>query len=154
MTFYLSPPRGEIHMDRMLDLGLKRLELLGLIKGKCLLELQDTVLSDRRYLDLQEAVESNTPKDRVSHFALRLAAMKNYQFKQYFIAQEMHLFEIRNASLDPDEKLKSLKALRRHLRKSMRSGQMDQDALSEVQEFSFAIREMERLRSSVLFLVM
>ena len=126
MTFYLKPPRGEIHLDKIIDLGLKRLRFLSKIRDQPLEDFPD-ILADN--IDLTEAIVEDTPKDRVSHFILKTVAASTtdfdrtqtscYQFKEFVLEQEMQLFHWRNHGLSPETRHRSLCGLQRHLRQNL-----------------------------------
>ena len=127
MAFYLKPPRGEIHLDKIQELGLQRLRFLAKIRDRPFEEFQD-LLADN--LDLTDAVMENTPKDRVAHFVLKLIASSSLptssnlhttcsQFRDFFLEQEMQLFSWRTLVLEPEIRHRSLCGLQRHLRQNL-----------------------------------
>lgn len=87
MTFYLKPPRGEISLDKLEDLVLKRWQFLQILISNDLDALQSLGY-------LSESVMDNSSKDRVSHFFLRLAISKiaSYECKRDFVQGEVALF--------------------------------------------------------------
>ena len=137
MTFYLKPPRGEIHLEKITDLGIKRLKFLSKIRGKPLEELQDILAQN---FDLTEAVVEDTPKDRVAHYVLKIVASaaekekhekKNVilsQFREFLVEQELQLFSWRTSGLDPRTRHQSLIGLQRHMRQNLcRSRRLSRD---------------------------
>ena len=77
MTFYLKPPRGDIALDKLEDLAMKRWNFLKLlIEASHTGSVQSFDETLALHSDLSEAVMENSSKDRVSHFFLRLAVAK------------------------------------------------------------------------------
>ncbi len=116
MSFYLKPPRGEIHLEKASHLARKRLQFLSLIPKR---DIEATspadfaeILQDRS--DLHEAVAEGTPKDRVSHYFLRLtaAAARSYSFDEFLLDSESQLFALRAA----DRPRTILVELERHIK--------------------------------------
>lgn len=139
MTFYLKPPRGEIALANLTDLGLKRLSFLGLLE-RCRGDAQELSEALESRGDLSEAVAEDTPKDRVSHFMLGLAATRDSSFRSFFLRNEARLFLLRCQTLSSEQRESALKDLQRHLRELLKASRRDCDlvpifdAVSEVIE--------------------
>ena len=119
MSFYFKPPRGEIHAEKLLMLGQQRLEILTALRA-------DSALDEVISANLESASESvleGSSKDRVAHFVLKLAAVKNRSFREFFVAKEQILFAKR-LELKSSCVRKALLELRRHLKAEMGTGGM------------------------------
>ena len=78
MSFYLKPPRGDISLEKLEDLVLKRWRFLQILNGgKNEDELQERLSQEA---NLSESVMENSSKDRVSHFFLGLAIAQSQSY--------------------------------------------------------------------------
>ena len=118
MSFYLKPPRGDIALEKLEDLTIKRWEFLQLLtndKEKVDIEdFQEELVKNRH---LSEAVMENSSKDRVSHYFLRLSITQigDYTLKQKFISGETRLFHYRLVESSSDDTRQSLCEVVRHI---------------------------------------
>ena len=95
MSFYLKPPRGDISLEKLEDLVLKRWRFLQILNGgKNEDELQERLSQEA---NLSESVMENSSKDRVSHFflGLAIAQSQSYTLKELFLESESKLFKWR-----------------------------------------------------------
>ena len=120
MTFYLKPPRGDIALDKLEELAIKRWNFLQLLLESSQRNLDDVTgfhetLS--RHSELSESVMENSPKDRVSHFFLRLviAKINDYATKDMFLKSETCLFSYRMTENSRSDLAKSLADVVRHI---------------------------------------
>ena len=118
MTFYLKPPRGDIALDKLEDLALKRWKFLRLLLDVAHNGNQmgfDETLA--LHSDLSEAVMDNSSKDRVSHFFLRLAVAKinDFSVKDIFLRGETCLFSYRIVENSRPDLAKRLAEVVRHI---------------------------------------
>ena len=113
MTFYLKPPRGEIHKEKLEELTRSRIQLLSHINTHG--ELQDMFLAEN--VNLAEAVMEGSSKDRISHYMLRLSIglSGSVYLKSKFLELETKLFKQRLKCLDKDEILSLFGESERHL---------------------------------------
>ena len=116
MSFYLKPPRGDIALDKLEDLALKRWKFLLLLKEHChsINEFHEQLANHGH---LSESVMENTSKDRVSHFILRLVMSKcqDYDLLAKFIDNESLLYKYRLEEMFHEDIIKSIKEVIRHL---------------------------------------
>eukprot|EP00095_Tigriopus_kingsejongensis_P008314 snap_masked-scaffold871_size86487-processed-gene-0.13 protein:Tk08314 transcript:snap_masked-scaffold871_size86487-processed-gene-0.13-mRNA-1 annotation:"hypothetical protein DAPPUDRAFT_304374" len=90
---YLEPPQGEIHLHKLSMLAQKRLQFLSLLHpGTAFQDLETLTLE---HAHLSEAVYCGSKKDRISHFALALSALRDAQFRGFFLRQENILLRLR-----------------------------------------------------------
>ena len=127
--FYLKPPRGEIHLEKASHLASKRVKFLSIIGDSSHFDLE---LELQQYSVLYEAVAENTPKDRVAHYFLRIAAAlgDSWSLKEFFLRQESLLFELRSAK----EGHSTLIQLQRHLREMLASSSSLDTDLKHIHE--------------------
>ena len=118
MTFYLKPPRGDISLEKLEDLALKRWKFLCILKDNyCHSSVDQFHENLSNFGHLSEATMENNPKDRVSHFILRLvmSQIKDYSLKSKWIELETLLFSYRLNEMFEDDLAQSLKDVIRHL---------------------------------------
>ena len=105
MSYYLKPPRGEIQREKLLNLSEKRIKFLAKLRSEND-ESFDQILSES--LEEIEAVQDRTAKDRISHFALKLASSFCSNFRDFFVRSESKLFEMRLRNQDNNLRLQNL----------------------------------------------
>ena len=90
----------------------KRIRFLSAIRGAGRFDLEAEL---QRRPDLFEAVAEDTPKDRVAHYFLRIAAAlaDSWGLREFFLRQESLLFELRSLK---ECNSAALLQLQRHLR--------------------------------------
>ena len=118
MTFYLKPPRGDISLEKLEDLALKRWKFLCILKDHYCHSSADQFHENlSNFGHLSEATMENNPKDRVSHFILRLvmSQINDYSLKSKWIELETLLFSYRLNEMFDDDLAQSLKDVIRHL---------------------------------------
>ena len=118
MTFYLKPPRGDISLEKLEDLALKRWKFLCILKDHyCHSSVDQFHENLSNFGHLSEATMENNPKDRVSHFILRLvmSQINDYSLKSKWIELETLLFSYRLNEMFDDDLAQSLKDVIRHL---------------------------------------
>ena len=125
MSYYLKPPRGDIPLEKLEELTMKRWRFLQL------LDLQDIdgfhqKLAD--HADLSESVMENSSKDRVSHFFLRLCISKStdYSTRSKFIDKEASLFSYRLEQMSKRDITQSIRDVIRHLDDLIREENCDE----------------------------
>lgn len=111
MSFYLKPPRGDIHLEKLIDLAEKRIRFLHLVSTED--DLCNQLTSQP---ELSDAVMEGTPNDRVSHFVVRLAAGETFDMRQFVANAEARLFAFRLKTLDGGALRRAILELRRHLK--------------------------------------
>ena len=114
MSFYLKPPRGDIHMEKLEELTVKRWRFLQLLDLEDISQFHQTLVD---HANLSESVMENSSKDRVSHFFLRLCISKSvdYSSKSKFIEKETSLFTYRLEQMSKRDITKSIHDVLRHL---------------------------------------
>ena len=93
MSFYLKPPRGDIALDKLEELTLKRWKFLEVLGENS--ENISEILT--KHSDLSVSVMENSSRDRVSHYFLRLSVSKinDFRLSSKFVNAETRLFEFR-----------------------------------------------------------
>ena len=125
--FYVKPPRGEIHREKLLDLAVKRLRFLkGLPKYRSL-----SIALRECLTDADSVVTEGTPKDRVSHFALKLAAQASSSrdgghLLRQVCSLEAIFLRLRLTSMQTSMVLERLREFSRHIKESLER-RLDQD---------------------------
>ena len=114
MSFYLKPPRGDIHMEKLEELTVKRWRFLQLLDLKDINQFHQTLVD---HANLSDSVMENSSKDRVSHFFLRLCISKSvdYSLKSNYIEKETSLFTYRLQQMSKRDITKSIRDVLRHL---------------------------------------
>ena len=118
MTFYLKPPRGDIALDKLEDLSMKRWRFLQLLLENSHKNSENTFEETlASHSDLSESVMENSSKDRVSHFFLRLAIAKinDFSIREKFTKGETYLFLYRITKNSRSDLAKSLTDVVRHI---------------------------------------
>ena len=116
--FYLKAPRGDISLEKLLDLAKQRIEYLTILRDYDEETIEEFHQKLESYGHLKESVTENHPNDRVAHFILRLAMVhrRNHRLTSAFVQLESLLFNYRVRTL-PERQLQSqLRTARRHLR--------------------------------------
>ena len=106
------PHLFKIHLEKASQLASKRIRFLSAIRDAGRFDLEAEL---QRRPDLYEAVAEDTPKDRVAHYFLRIAAAlaDSWRLREFFLRQESLLFELRSLKeCNPA----ALLQLQRHLR--------------------------------------
>lgn len=113
LTMYHWPPIEEVALEEFENFALDRLRVLKNIedaktRGKKHEEM-DSLVDElwRRHMREGERAES-VRKDKISHFALRLAYCQTEELRRWFLAQESSLFRHRFRNLTPDWQKKFL----------------------------------------------
>ena len=136
--FYLKPPRGTIHREKILDLVSKRLKIL---RDASAAEDYSDLLAT--HLEECESVREGSAKDRVSHYSLLLAAAAQRgggDLLRHVVAWETRLFGLRARDMEAGGLEEALEELRRHLRERLQLARLDQGlveilrAVSEILE--------------------
>ena len=146
MSFYLKPPRGDIFMEKLEDLALKRWKFLNILKDNVdSVEEFHEKLADHG--NLSESVMEHSSKDRVSHFILRLVISKSkydYDLRRKWIQCETLLFSYRLREMFDEDIEKSLKEVIRHL-SAFEVNEENDDDLSVIQQALVTILENQML---------
>ena len=102
MSFYIKPPRGDISLEKLTELAVKRIQFMDLLneynrENDFNAKYDDfhETLSERAD-NLSESVMEGTTSDKVSHFILRycVATNKDWEFRNYFLERERGVVSI------------------------------------------------------------
>jgi len=80
MTFYLSPPRGEVCVQKMEDYSLSRLQLLLRLTQCADTADQEDVYQDAGIVSHSDCLIAGTVKDAMSHYILRWKLQDSHGF--------------------------------------------------------------------------
>ena len=118
MAFYLKPPRGDIQMEKLLELASNRAEFLTILSDfdeESVEEFHDKLQS---YGHLSDSVADGFCNDRIAHFTLKLAVISasDSGLKSALIELESKLFNYRMKTHSADILYARLRETRRHLK--------------------------------------
>ncbi|XP_059099029.1 uncharacterized protein LOC131893103 [Tigriopus californicus] len=112
---FFDPPLGEIHLHKLLSLARKRLQFLQLITESMTFDELSEILS-QTHEDLAEAVSCGSKKDRISHFALALAAQVDPEFQAFLLKKETLFLKLRLSQSSEADQVQALTRMAHHLK--------------------------------------
>lgn len=112
---FFDPPSGEIHLHKLQSLAQKRLQFLRLITESLTFNELSEILS-QSHEDLAEAVSCGSKKDKISHFALALAAQVDPEFQTFFLQKETLLLKLRLSQSIERDQIQALAKMAHHLK--------------------------------------
>ncbi|XP_053372664.1 uncharacterized protein LOC123561011 [Mercenaria mercenaria] len=111
MSFYISPPGGNISLQKLTQFAVARFNFLSKVydTGGNRLEIFD-ILKDTENVQDSECLIEGTVKDRLSHFILRLACCSNSDMTAFLVKAETLLFDFRFTCMTEEELCKLFKS--------------------------------------------